>query len=54
MDVCGVYSIKKLVGLAALLIALGMFLMLITNNRLIGLVMVALLLFIGYNCLYCD
>ena len=46
--------VKKMVGLAALLIALGMILMLITNNRLVGLFMIALLLFIGYNCLYCD
>lgn len=45
---------KKIIGLAALFIALGMFLMLITNNRLVGLFMVALLIFIGYNCLYCD
>lgn len=47
-------AVKKMVGLASLLIAFGMFLMLITNNRLIGLFMVALLLFIGYNCLCCD
>lgn len=52
MSVCN--SVKKMVGLASLLIALGMFLMLITNNRLIGLIMVALLLFIGYNCLCGD
>lgn len=47
-------SVKKLIGLASLLIALGMLLMLITNNRLIGLIMIALLLFIGYNCLCGD
>lgn len=44
---------KKLMGLAAFLIAIGMLLMLITYNRLIGLFIIALLLFVGYNC-FCD
>lgn len=41
---------RKLIGLGAFLIAIGMLLMLITRNRLIGLLIIALLLFIGYNC----
>lgn len=42
---------KKIVGLIAFFIAIGMLIMLITHNRLIGLIIIALLLFIGYNCL---
>jgi len=45
---------KKLIGLASCLIALGMLLMIITNNRLVGLIIVMLLLFVGYNCLCGD
>ena len=47
------YISKKAVGLACVLVALGMFLMMITN-RLAGLVVITLLLFVGYNCLFCD
>lgn len=42
---------KKIVGLIAFFIAIGMLIMLITHNRLVGLIIIALLLFIGYNCL---
>lgn len=49
MRVCE--SMKKLIGLVSCLIALGMLLMMVTNNRLVGLMIVALLLFVGYNCL---
>lgn len=45
---------KKTIGLAAFLIALGMLLMLITHNRLAGLVIIALLLFFGYHCMCGD
>ena len=45
---------KKLIGLAAFLIAIGMLIMLVTHNRLIGLVIIALLLFLGYNCFCGD
>lgn len=45
---------KKLIGFAAFLIAIGMLLMLVTHNRLIGLVIIALLLFLGYNCFCGD
>lgn len=52
MHACG--FMKKLVGLVSFLVALGMLLMLITNNRLIGLIIIALLLFLGYNCMCGD
>ena len=42
---------KKIVGLIAFFIAIGMLIMLITHNRLVGLIIIALLLFVGYNCL---
>lgn len=45
---------KKLIGLAAFLIAVGMLLMLITHNRLVGLILIALLLFMGYHCICND
>jgi 4-hydroxybenzoate polyprenyltransferase len=47
-------STKKLIGLIAFLVAVGMLLMMITNNRLVGLIIIALLLFLGYNCLCGD
>ncbi len=52
MHVCG--FMRKLVGLVSFLVALGMLLMMITNNRLVGLIIVALLLFVGYNCMCGD
>ena len=45
---------KKLIGLVAFLIAIGMLLILINHNRLVGLVIIALLLFVGYNCFCGD
>ncbi len=45
---------RKLIGIVAFLIAIGMLLMLITHNRLVGLIIIALLLFIGYSCLCGD
>ncbi|MCM1025948.1 MAG: hypothetical protein NC432_05905 [Roseburia sp.] len=45
---------KKLIGFSAFLIAIGMLLMLVTHNRLIGLVIIALLLFLGYHCFCGD
>lgn len=42
---------KRMIGCAAFFIAIGMLIMLITHNRLIGLIMIALLLFTGYHCL---
>lgn len=44
---------KKIVGFVALFIAIGMLIMLITHNRLVGLILIALLLFVGYNC-FCN
>lgn len=52
MHVCD--FMKKLVGLVCFLLALGMLLMLVAGNRLIGLFIVALLLFVGYNCMCGD
>lgn len=46
-------TMKKIVGLIAFFIAIGMLIMLITRNRLVGLILIALLLFLGYNC-YCS
>ncbi len=45
---------KKIAGIVSVLIAIGMLLMIITNNRLVGLIIVALLLFVGYNCFCGD
>lgn len=45
------YFMKKLVGFVALFIAIGMLIMMITHNRLIGLIIIALLLLVGYNCI---
>ena len=45
---------KKIIGLVSLLIAIGMLIMLIAHNRLIGMVIIALLLFLGYHCICGD
>ena len=45
---------KKIIGLVALLIAIGMLIMLIAHNRLVGLIIIALLLFLGYHCFCGD
>lgn len=45
---------KKILGLGALLVAIGMLIMLITRNRLIGVIIIGLLLFLGYNCFCGD
>ena len=42
---------KKLVGLLAIFVAVGMLIMLFLRNDFVGIVMIALLLFIGYNCI---
>lgn len=47
-------NVKKIIGLVAILIAIGMLLMIITYNRLVGLIIIALLLFVGYSCLCGD
>ena len=46
-------GMRKLFGMIVFFIAVGMLLMLIIHNRFIGLIIVALLLFAGYNC-FCD
>ena len=45
---------KKIIGLIAFFIAIGMLLMIVTHNRLVGLIIIALLLFVGYHCLCGD
>lgn len=45
---------KKIIGLIAFFIAIGMLIMLVTRNQLIGLIIIALLLFVGYNCFCSD
>lgn len=47
-------EMKQLIGLAALFIAVGMLLMLFLSSRLLGLIIIAVLLFAGYSCLNCD
>ncbi len=41
---------RKLIGIAAFLIAVGMLLMLLISNRLLGIIIIGLLIFIGYGC----
>lgn len=45
---------KKLIGFVVFFIAVGMLIMLVTHNRLIGLIIIALLLLVGYNCICSD
>lgn len=45
---------KKIIGLVAFLIAIGMLLMVVIHNRLVGLIIIAMLLFLGYNCFCGD
>jgi general stress protein CsbA len=44
---------KKMFGIVMFSIAIGMLLMVMIHNRLVGLIIIALLLFAGYNC-FCD
>lgn len=46
-------DMKKLIGLLAVAAAAGMLIMLFIHNILIGLIIIALLILIGYCC-YCD
>lgn len=45
---------RKIIGIAAFLLAFGMLLMIITHNRLVGLIIIALLLLLGYYCFCGD
>lgn len=45
---------RKIIGIAAFLLAFGMLLMIITHNRLVGLIIIALLLLLGYHCFCGD
>ena len=45
---------KKMIGFIAFWIAVGMLLMLFFTSKLLGLVICAVLLLIGYNFYYCG
>ncbi len=45
---------KRTIGFVAFLVAFGMLLMILTHNRLIGLIIIALLIFVGYYCFCGD
>ncbi|MCH5253466.1 MAG: hypothetical protein J1F41_00980 [Lachnospiraceae bacterium] len=45
---------KKLIGLVALCIAIGMLVMLFMTNRFVGLILIILLLLVGYNFFCCN
>lgn len=45
---------RVIVGLLAIFIAVGMLIMLFLHNDLIAVIVIALLLFLGYNCLDCK
>ncbi|MDR2889474.1 MAG: hypothetical protein LBV33_06520 [Lachnospiraceae bacterium] len=45
---------QRMIGFIAFWIAVGMVLMFFMTNRLIALIIIALLLLIGYNFYYCD
>ena len=52
-DVCnghGKEKMKKAVGIAAILVALGMLLMLFISNKIIGIIIIGLLIFVGCSC----
>lgn len=44
---------KKMIGLIAFSVAIGMLLEIVTHDRLAGLIIIGLLLFIGYH-LFCG
>ncbi len=46
-------TMRKMIGLILFFIAIGMVLMILVHNRLVGLIITSLLLFVGYNC-FCD
>lgn len=45
---------KKMMGLLAFFVAIGMLIMLFLHNDFVGIIIIALLLFIGYNCYDCS
>ena len=47
-------NMKKIIGFIAFFVAIGMLIMLITHSRLVGLIIIALLLFLGYHCICSD
>lgn len=47
-------DIKKLIGMLAFAVAIGMLIMLLLHNALVGIIIIALLVFIGYVCYCCG
>ena len=47
-------SMRRLIGLVAFFIAIGMLLMLFISSKLGAIILIALLLILGYWCLICD
>ena len=45
---------RKLIGLLAFFVAIGMLIMLFLHNDFVGIVLITMLLFIGYNCYSCS
>lgn len=45
---------RRLIGFIAFWIAVGMVLMLFLSDYLLGIIIIALLLVIGYNFYFCD
>ncbi|MCH5269920.1 MAG: hypothetical protein J1E83_04145 [Lachnospiraceae bacterium] len=45
---------RKIIGLLAFFVAIGMLIMLFLHNDFVGIILIALLLFIGYNCYSCS
>lgn len=45
---------QRMIGFIAFWIAVGMVIMFFMTNRLIALIIIALLILIGYNFYYCD
>lgn len=43
-------KMKKAVGIAALLVALGMLLMLFISSKIVGIIIIGLLIFVGCSC----
>lgn len=46
-------DIKKIIGLLAFAAALGMLIMLFLHSEIVGIIIIVLLVFIGYNCYCC-
>lgn len=45
---------RQLIGIAAFFVAIGMLIMLFMPSRLLGVLIIALLLLLGYTCINCP